>query len=496
MKKSKFLGLALAMWLMGSMAFAQGLPLLTYSKNPAVVKGTIKGADNVEAMTVSYQPVVGGMPVSLPVTLNANGEYECKVDVRTTQVVTLEVKDKPAADGSRPAMMMVSAGGAMPVDKHKATVLLVPGETLTLDGDNSMMQRESKKEAWKTAGSNAAFNNDLANYSAEYAPNALYAEINGMGLTQMRGKSIADYKNKLYSLLQNGIKKVNDDKRLGKDFREYATAQYQMMYGIMLSGGERIMKYANGGQGDFTVTKEMFAEYQTMNPMKSNAALYGSLGVVALEMPGSLQSFADGKAEAPACTKELALARQLVRQIEDFRALTDEQKATLSQVLPTYDDIILAKNADLLKMIEDNKKNTTFSIQELSDTLTGPRIFQEIVARYKGKPVLVDFWATWCGPCKAAMKTVLPVKEELWGKAAFVYVTGTTSPKATWNTTIPDIHGDHFYVTQEQWQTLLDQFKAQGIPAYVVVNANGQIQKSYIGFPGVDEVRDALKRGM
>lgn len=487
----------LAVLLVGAsnMAWAQ-LPVLTYSKKPAVVKGTIKGASNVESMTLSYQPVVGGMAVSLPVTLKENGEYECQADIRTTQIATLQVKDKPSADGSVAAMAMVRAGGAMPIDKHRATILLVPGETLVLDGDNSQMQDKTKKEAWKATGVNASLNNDLANYSAEYAPNSLFAEINGMGLTQMRGKSIKDYKDKLYGLLTEGIKKVEGDKRLGKDFREYTTAQYQMMYGIMLSGGERIMKYANGGQGDFTVTKEMFAEYNTMKPMQSNAALYGTLGVVALEVPGTLQNFLDGKVEAPACTKELGLARKMVRQIEDFRPLTDEQKATLSQVLPTYDDVILAKNADLLKMIEDNKKNTTFSIQELSDTLTGPRIFQGIIERYKGQPILVDFWATWCGPCKAAMKTVLPVKEELWGKAKFVYVTGVTSPKATWNTTIPDIHGDHFYVTQEQWQTLLDQFQAQGIPAYVVVNAKGQIQDRYIGFPSVDQVREALMKGM
>jgi len=96
------------------------------------------------------------------------------------------------------------------------------------------------------------------------------------------------------------------------------------------------------------------------------------------------------------------------------------------------------------------------------------------VARYKGQPVLVDFWATWCGPCRMAMKTIEPLKKELWGKCAFVYVTSPTSPQATWSKMVPGIHGDHFYVSEKQWGTLMKQFQVQGIPAYIVVDSKGK----------------------
>ncbi|MGN0233333.1 MAG: TlpA family protein disulfide reductase [Bacteroidaceae bacterium] len=132
------------------------------------------------------------------------------------------------------------------------------------------------------------------------------------------------------------------------------------------------------------------------------------------------------------------------------------------------------------------------NVVQLSDTLSGTNIFKQIVARYKGQPVLVDFWATWCGPCRMAMKTIQPLKEELWGKCAFVYVTGPSSPKDTWTGMIKDIHGDHFYVSEAQWATLMKQFQVQGIPAYIVVDAKGKMQQKHIGFPGEDVLREEL----
>lgn len=140
-------------------------------------------------------------------------------------------------------------------------------------------------------------------------------------------------------------------------------------------------------------------------------------------------------------------------------------------------------------------KEATSNIIQLSDTLTGDRIFSLIVDRYKGQPVLVDFWATWCGPCRMAMKTIEPLKKELWGKCAFVYVTSPTSPQATWSKMVPGIHGDHFYVSEKQWSSLMKQFDVQGIPAYIVVDSKGTVQQKHIGFPGEDTLREELTKG-
>jgi thiol-disulfide isomerase/thioredoxin len=132
-------------------------------------------------------------------------------------------------------------------------------------------------------------------------------------------------------------------------------------------------------------------------------------------------------------------------------------------------------------------------VKSIESSLTGEDAFKAVVANYKGKPVLVDFWATWCPPCRAAMKTIIPVKEAFAEEIAFVYITGPSSPEETWKEMIKDIHGDHYYVTEEQWNTLLDQFESQGIPTYIIVDKDGNVMNKYIGFPGEEIIKAELE---
>ena len=82
--------------------------------------------------------------------------------------------------------------------------------------------------------------------------------------------------------------------------------------------------------------------------------------------------------------------------------------------------------------------------------------FEQVVLK-SDKPVLVDFWATWCGPCKMLSPIIEEVRKETEGKA----VVGK--------------------INVDEQQELAMQFGVMSIPTLLVFK-NGEIVKKRIGF--------------
>jgi len=129
------------------------------------------------------------------------------------------------------------------------------------------------------------------------------------------------------------------------------------------------------------------------------------------------------------------------------------------------------------------------------DDVAPEDILQTILDNYKGKAVLIDMWATWCGPCRAGHKTMAPLKEELKGRnIKFIYITPPSSPPTTWLGMIKDIDGDHYYLTEEQNHYILQHFESSGIPTYAIYDTKGHQTYKSIGFPGNDVIRKELEK--
>ena len=112
---------------------------------------------------------------------------------------------------------------------------------------------------------------------------------------------------------------------------------------------------------------------------------------------------------------------------------------------------------------------------------------QHTLEEYRGKPVLLNFWATWCVPCAAEMPLLNEMQKQYQGKVLFIAASiDDEDIKPQVESFIKKHQGEALTVMMGATLDSLDDFGVnQGMPGTVFLDAEGKI---------VDRFTGALKR--
>jgi len=112
------------------------------------------------------------------------------------------------------------------------------------------------------------------------------------------------------------------------------------------------------------------------------------------------------------------------------------------------------------------------------------------LAEYKGKVVLVNFWATWCEPCRAEMPSIDRLRSSLKGKPFEVLAVNMAEPLSRiekYSASVPL----GFPLLRDRDGAAGKAWKAKLLPASYLIGRDGRIR--YVAYGELDWTSDAVR---
>jgi thiol-disulfide isomerase/thioredoxin len=102
------------------------------------------------------------------------------------------------------------------------------------------------------------------------------------------------------------------------------------------------------------------------------------------------------------------------------------------------------------------------------------------LAAYRGKVVLVNFWATWCEPCRQEMPSIQRLSEKLAGKPFVVLAVNVDEPESRVRNFLNETRFD-LPVLLDANKSVTRQWGARLLPVTFIVGPDGRVRYRLLG---------------
>lgn len=206
--------------------------------------------------------------------------------------------------------------------------------------------------------------------------------------------------------------------------------------------------------------------------------------------------------------------REALRAVADFSSKQSRKEEGIAAVLQSYASMGGSKTLkDAYEYYKENVKNPDENLckmienaMSLGPGVAAPEIeFEDIdgnikhLADFQGKPLYIDLWASWCGPCCEEIPHLAKFVASLGENPEIVCISiSIDDNRNDWTAKLAEDNSEwpQYLATKDGQKAISRDYGVSGIPRFMLINADGTIASVNAGRPSDPDLLESLRAAL